>query len=108
MSVLHRPNDVLRTPRRVAAEENAGERGLHRRLVHHRHAVLVEIDPDVALDPRKRVVLPDRQNDFVAGKYDGVEYLADLPPILLTPFHALEFHPDEFSILDHEPLGRVI
>src|SRR5687767_7102005 len=53
MSVLHRPDDVLRSPRRIAAEENAGQGRLHRRLVDDGHVPLTESDPDVSLDPGK-------------------------------------------------------
>src|SRR5207253_2466142 len=37
-----------------------------------------------------------------------IDDLADLPPVLLTPLDALEFHADELSAFDHEPLGRVV
>src|SRR6185369_12862991 len=108
MAVLHGPDDVLRTPRRVAAEEHAGARALHRHLVDDRHAPLVERDADVALDPRERVVLADGENDLVARQDDGAGHRADLPAVLLTPFELLELHADELAVLDHEAPGRVI
>ena len=44
-----------------------GRRRLHRHRIDDRHAVLVELDADVALDPRERVLLADRQDHVVAG-----------------------------------------
>src|SRR6202035_5514636 len=72
MGVFYGPDDVLRPPRRVAAEEDAGAAGLERDLVHLGHVVLVEFDAEIALDPGKRVILADRKNDVVAGKYYGI------------------------------------
>src|SRR5437870_3417481 len=66
MPVLHGPDDVLGTPGRVAAEEHAGTRRLHREAIDGRHVVLIEVDADVALDPGKGVLLPDREDDVVA------------------------------------------
>src|ERR1051325_2602070 len=54
ISVLHGPDDVLRAPRRVAAEEHARPRARERRAIHLRHLIL-ELHAHVALDPRKRV-----------------------------------------------------
>ena len=64
--VLHRPDDVLRAPRGVAAEEHAGAGGLEGGLVDDRHVPLAELDADVALDPGKGVFLADGQDDVVA------------------------------------------
>src|SRR5688500_10703136 len=108
MAVLHCPDDVLRTPCRVAAEEHTGARALHGHLVDDRHAPLVERDADVALDPRERVVLTDGENDLVARQDDGAGHGADLLAVLLAPHELLELHADELSILDHKPPGRVI
>ena len=66
MPVLDGPDDVRRPERRVAAEEHAGPRRHERRLVDDRHVPLVELEADVALDPRERVVLADREDDRVA------------------------------------------
>src|SRR6266545_1217742 len=65
VTVRHRPDDVLRAEGRVAAEEDLRLRGLHGDLVHDRHAVRVELDPGVALDPGKGVFLSDRDQDVV-------------------------------------------
>ena len=76
MPVLDRPDDVGRTERRVAAEEHAGTRRHERRLVDDRHVpLLVELEPDVALDPRERVVLADRQHHRIAGDDDASDRL---------------------------------
>jgi len=53
MPVGDGPDDVLRAPTRVAAEEDAGARGAECGLVHDREVLLAELDSDIALDPRK-------------------------------------------------------
>src|SRR5258708_2958697 len=73
MRVLDRPDDVERTPRRVSAEEDAGPRALVGDLVDDGRAPLVELDPDVALDPRKRSLLADREDDVGRGEEHGVD-----------------------------------
>jgi len=70
--------------------------------------VLVEFDSRVALDPGEGVVLPDREDDIVAGQRDRFDYLAALLPILLEPAQTLEFHSDELPVLDDETLRRVV
>ena len=66
MAVLHRPDDVLRAERRVAAEKHLRQRRLKGDLVHLGHVPLVEFDADVALDPGKGVLLADGENHVVA------------------------------------------
>ena len=69
--VRDRPDDVLRAERRIASEVHAGAGRRHRRLVDHRHSVPVELDAEVALDPRKGIFLPDRDQHVVAGNVHG-------------------------------------
>src|SRR5690606_3423852 len=59
MTVLHCPDDVLRSPGGVAAEEHTAKRGLEGDAVHDRHSPFAEFHADVPLDPRERVLLPD-------------------------------------------------
>ena len=108
MTVLDGPDDVERTPRRIAAEKHTSPRTFHRCLVNDGHLPLVELDADIALDPRERIVLPDRENHFVARKNHTVDDGARLSAVCLGPFDTLEFHADEFAVLDHEPFWRVI
>src|SRR3954470_3878779 len=108
MPVFHRPDDVLRTPRRVAAEEDVGVSGLHRLLVDDRHSVRVEFDADVALDPRECVFLADRKNDVVAWENDGLDYLALLLPAFLEPAKRLELETDEATVLQNKAFRRVV
>ena len=70
MAVRHRPDDVLRAERGVAAEEHfriGRDEGLRIDL---RHVPLVELDAAVALDPGEGVLLADRDQHVVAG--DGL------------------------------------
>src|SRR5712691_6402629 len=60
MPMGYSPDNVLRAEGRVAAEEDLRLRRLHGDLVHERHAVLVELDARVALDPGEGVLLPHR------------------------------------------------
>ncbi len=108
MSVLDGPDDVLRSPRGVAAEEDARRGRHHRRPIHHRHPVLVELDPDVALDPRERVLLADREDDVVAREHHRLDDLTLLLSVLFRPAQNLDLHPDELPVLEHEALGRVV
>ena len=107
MAVLDRPDDVLRAPGGVAAEKNAGARGHEGDLVDDRHVPLVEFDPDIALDPREGVLLADGENHVVAGNEDGV----DAPVRVFASasrLEALELHPRQLAVLDHEALRRVV
>src|SRR5262245_26087636 len=61
VAVLDGPDDVLRPERRVAAEEHAGPRRLIRHLIDDRHVIAIERKAEVALDPRERVLLADRE-----------------------------------------------
>src|SRR6266850_4795287 len=64
--VRHRPDDVLRTEGRVAAEKYVGYRRLERRLVEDGQTPLVELDAALALDPGEGVLLADRDQHVVA------------------------------------------
>ena len=70
--------------------------------------VLVEVDADVALDPRERVLLTDGENDVVARDHDGVDHFALLLAVFFGPAQPLELHADELAVLEHEALRRVI
>ena len=65
VAVLHGPDDVLRAEGGVAAEEHPRARGLEGDLVDHRHVPLVELDAEIALDPREGVLLADGEDDVV-------------------------------------------
>src|SRR5262245_41026668 len=93
------PDDVLRSPRRIAAEEHAGARRLHRDTVDHRHSMFVEVDADIAFDPRERVLLADRENDVVARNHDAAQDFTLLLSILLEPAQPIQLETHELSIL---------
>ena len=106
VTVLDRPDDVLRAERRVAAEEHALARRLERDGIELRHAPLVELDAEVALDPGEGVLLADREDHVVAGN----EYLLD--DALAQDFGAIhlvlepvELHALELAALDDEGLS---
>ena len=106
MAVLSGPDNVLRSPGRVAAEENALARALHGLLVHHGHVPFVELDSDIALDPRKRVLLPDRENHVVGGQKDRIDGRGFLGAFV--PLQALELHADELSVFDYKTQRRMV
>ena len=90
------------TEGRIAAEENALARTHHRRLVDDRAIPFVELDADVALDPRERIVLADRKDDVVAL---GIVTSPTTVPRSMRPFSSmlysimLELHADELAVL---------
>src|ERR1700722_11304893 len=67
VTVRHGPDDVLGTERGVAAEEYLWIGRAHGPGVDLGHVPLVELDATVALDPRKCVLLANRNQDVVAG-----------------------------------------
>ena len=110
VAVLDGPDDVLRPERGVATEKDVRARRLEGALVDDRHVPLVELDADVALDPRKGIFLADREDHVVRRQ----ELLArdtlarDAAVRVEVIFHRLEQHADELAILDHERLRRVV
>ena len=106
MAVLDGPDDVLRSPGGVAAEENAVARTLHGLLVDHGHVPFVELDADVALDPGERIFLADGEDHVVGGEKNVSMRFRFLG--LRVPFQALELHADQLAVFDDEALGRVI
>ena len=74
-----------------------------RHLVDDRHAPLVELDADVALDPRERVLLADRDQHVVALEVlVGLAGGHELAPALrvVVGFDLLEHHAGELAVLD--------
>ena len=92
--------------RGVASEEDLGKRGLQRRRIEHGHVPLVELDAEIALDPREGVLLADGEDHIVAGEEDGFESLRF--PGLHVPLEALEVHADKLAVLEDETFWRVI
>src|SRR3989441_2423926 len=108
VAVRHRPDDVLGSECRVAAEEDFRLCGLHRDFVDDRHAVLVELNSHVALDPGEGVLLPHRDEHVVAlealiGLSGGNE--AASPFLVAHRLHLLESHAGELAVLVLEGLG---
>src|ERR1051325_2575986 len=108
MSVRDRPDDILRAPGGVAAEEDARLGRLHRGAIDDRHPLLVEVDADVALHPGESVLLADGDNHIVAGNSHRVDHFAGLLSILFGPLEPLELHRDELAVGGDEGLGRVV
>ncbi len=104
MTVLHGPDDVAGPERRVAAEEHLRPGRLEGLGIHLRHAPLVELDPQIALDPRKRIFLADRQDDIVGRDELFPDDALGGDPALGVDgvFHVIEAHSGELAVLDHE------
>src|SRR5262245_5007361 len=69
MAVRDGPDDIFRSPRGITAEKDASPGRHHRRLVDLRHAPVIKLDTDVALDPGEAVLLADCHQDVIAGKH---------------------------------------
>src|SRR5690606_25299402 len=110
MAVLDGPDDVLRAEGRVAAEEHARTRRLMGDRTDDRHVPLVELDAEIALDPRERILLADREHDVVAWNQHFADDRAARDPSVLVELvlELVEPHPDELAVLDDERLGRMI
>src|SRR3546814_362221 len=109
LAVRYRPDDFLRPERGVTAEQHVRQRRLVRDLVDHRHVPFAELDARVALDPRERVFLPDRDQHLVAGmelvRLAGRHQPAPAVVVVLGA-HALEGHAGEPAAGVDEGLGH--
>ena len=94
MSVLYCPNDVLRTPGGITSDENTFTGGHECGTVNNRHVPFSELDTDVALDPRKRIVLPDREHNVICWN-EGFPMLCanEASLFVFLPLHEVEDHP---------------
>src|SRR2546421_8422670 len=102
MAVLDRPDDVLRSEGGIAAEEHAGARGLKSHLVDARYVPLVELDAEIALDPREGVLLADRENDIIGGEQHLTEaaLARDAAFGIDVIRHLVEQHPGQLAVRD--------
>src|SRR5688572_33491072 len=98
VSVFDRPDDVFRSPRRVAAKEDTGPGRHERFLVDDRHVPLVELEACVAFDPRKTVFLTDGEDHVITGQDHRVDDFALLLAAFLIPAQSLELHPRQTAI----------
>ena len=110
MTVGDRPDDVLGTESRVTPKKYAFTGAHHGRLVDNRAIPFIEFDADVALYPRKRIVLADGEDYVVTGNRRFADHGAavDAAVIVDLVLHQLEGHADKFAVVEHEFLGRVI
>src|SRR6267378_3292980 len=108
VAVRHGPDDVLGSECRVAAEEDFRLRGLHGHFVHDRHAVLVELNSHVPLDPGEGILLPHRDEHVVALealiRLSGGKEAAS-PFLVAHRLYFLESHAGELAVLVLEGVG---
>ena len=110
MRLFDSPDDVLRPKGGVTAEENTGLRRLKGFQINQRHVPLVELDTKIALDPRKRILLANGQDDVVGR----LELLADdtlgrNPAVRVdVVFHLVEQHSGEPAVCDDEGFGHAV
>src|SRR5277367_6645324 len=109
MTVFHRPNDVLGTECRVAAEKYFRPRRLVGDRVDLGHIPFIQFDADSILDPRESVLLADGEYHIVAGN----EYIAQRArgldvAILDVVFQLFEHHARQLATLDHKGFRRMI
>src|SRR5499426_3744304 len=106
-----RPDDVLGPEGGVAAEEHLRVGRAHGLGVDLRHVPLVELDPDVALDPGESVLLADRDQHVVAGEMlvrlaRAHELAATL--VVAHRLHLLELDAGEAAVVVGEFLGHEV
>ncbi len=81
----------------------------HRHFIHHRHIPLVELDADVALDPREGVLLTDRHQHVVALemliRLAGRHQSASAARVVFG-LHLLEQHAGQLAVPVGELLGH--
>src|SRR2546427_375982 len=108
VTVRDGPDDVLGSECRVAAEEDFRLGGLHRDRVDDRHAVLVELNSHVPLDPGEGVLLPHRDENVVALealiRLSGGKEAAS-PFLVAHRLHFLERHAGQPAVLVLEGPG---
>src|SRR5438045_2017061 len=59
------PDDVFWAESRIATEKDVRKGRLVRHRIYLRHAPSVELEAEIALDPRKGILLPDRDQDII-------------------------------------------
>src|SRR6266436_880491 len=108
VAVGDRPDDVLRAECGVAAEEHLRVGRAHGLGIDFGHVPFVEFDADVALDPGKRILLADGDEDIVAGNmlvgFAGRDKVAPAFGIVLG-FHLFEDDAGEAAIIVGESFG---
>src|SRR6516165_593008 len=106
------PDDIFWPERGIAAKEHVRQGRLHCLRVDLWHVPTVELDADVALDPRKGILLADRDQHVVAC--DVLVGLASrdqiaAPTGIVFGLHLLEQHPGQPAplmdeLLWHQPV----
>src|SRR5580692_5026558 len=108
-AVRHRPDDILRSERSIAAEENLRIGGRHGLWIDLRHVPLVELNAAIAFDPRKRIFLADGDQDIIAWNMlvglAGRHQIAT-PLGIAHRFHLLKHHASELAAVVGEFLGH--
>ena len=102
VAVLDGPDDVRRPERSVAAEEHTGPGRHERRLIDDGHVPLAELQADVPFDERKRIVLPDGENDGVARDDLAADDFLFQPGGRFDGFELVELHSGQRAALDDE------
>src|SRR6516164_3194782 len=105
--VRHRPDDVLGPERSIAAEEHLVMGRGHGPGIDLGHVPLVELDPDIALDPGERILLADGDQHVIARHMlVGLAGWNKAAPALCIVFgpDLLEHHAGETAALVGERL----
>src|SRR5580658_4785756 len=111
MAMGYGPDDVFGPEGGITAEEHSGQGRLHRFGVDHRHAPAIEFEADIALDPRKGVLLADGDQHVIARNHDvrlaGRHQIAPALGVTLGP-DLLEAHPPQTPAVVEKLLGHHI
>ena len=110
MAMGHCRNNVLRTKGGVATKEDLGIAGLERPLINLRHIPFAKLDAEIALDPRKGVVLANGNQHLVGLEEDllaGGDQTA-LAGVVIHHLDLIEGHAQQFAVFVDEGLRHVV
>ena len=101
MRVRHCPDDVLWAERGIATKEHPFVGRLQGQRIHLGHAPAVEINANIALDPREGIFLADRDQHVVAfdahGRFAGGNQVA-IALVIIFGLHGIEAHAEQPAV----------
>ena len=104
--MLYSPDNILRTPSSVTTKKGAGSGGFKGHFIHYRHIPFIELNPQVAFNPRERVVLTDGKNHIIGRKENRINGFRFLR--VGIPFQAFKFHAHQLAFFHYKAFWRMV